>query len=149
MFPRMTTDQEGAPWATWQEVVNGHFEILAARYRNGVWQAPIRVSETTANNWHPAIAAGPDGAVYIAWDSYASGNYDVFFRVIRSGQAQPVVRVTRSDTFNAHVTLAVDPGEPCLAGVGFVGGELGQRHRRGRELGSGAPLGPHDPPGTL
>ena len=108
-FHHMTTDSNGAPWLVWQEFADGNFEIFAARRASGKWSEPITISESPANDWNPAIAAGSDGAVYVAWDSYRRGNYDIFLRTVRAGSRGPVVQVTRAETYDAYPSIAVDP----------------------------------------
>jgi hypothetical protein len=109
MFHKMTTDASGRPWIVWQEFANGNFDIFAASHSAQGWSQPLRISNSEANDWDPAIAAAPDGRVWIAWDSYDRGNYDIFMRAIRGGKLEPLVQVTAAPTYDAHPSLAVDP----------------------------------------
>jgi hypothetical protein len=109
MFPRAVTDSNGSPWVVWQEFRDANSDVYASQWRQGRWSATLRVSESVANDWEPAIAAAPDGAVWVAWDSYERGSYDVFLRPIREGKLGPVVPVTSGGRFHAHVSIGVDP----------------------------------------
>ena len=40
----------------------------------------MRVSESAANDWEPALAAADDGTVWVGWDTYDKGDYDVMVR---------------------------------------------------------------------
>ena len=90
---------------------------LPARARNGTWSPEVKVSESPANDWEPAVAAGPDGTAYVAWDTYDHGNYDVCFRSWRGGTLSPLRRADRrARSFQAHASVAVDgAGRPWVA----------------------------------
>jgi len=109
MFPRMATDLEGRAWIVWQEFADNNFDIFAASYDGVAWSAPLRISESAANDWNPAVATARDGTIYIAWDTYDAGNYDIRLRAIRNGQLQPVIKATEAPTYDAHPSIAVDP----------------------------------------
>ena len=108
IFPRAVSDAGGNPWVVWQEFIGANFDIMASRWNNGGWLAPVRVSQSKASDWTPAIAAGLDGRIYITWDSYQDGNYDIFLREFRDGNRQPIIQVTRAATRDAYATVAVD-----------------------------------------
>jgi hypothetical protein len=76
---------EGGVFVTWQSIQNGQSDIRMRAFQSGSWSPEIRISESKANDWEPAIAAGRDGNVYIAWDTYDAGNYDVAFRSWHAG----------------------------------------------------------------
>jgi hypothetical protein len=103
-------------FVVWSSFRDGRSDIYLRAYSGGSWSEELRVSESAANDWEPAVAAGEDGTAYVAWDSYDRGNYDVFFREYRGGQLGPVVPVTSSPKFQAHASVAVDrDGRPWVA----------------------------------
>ena len=63
---------------------------------------PVKISDTPANEWAPAIAADSSGRVHVAFDTYQAGNYDVLLRTPRGrrhleprdhrGRDRPVMR---------------------------------------------------------
>ncbi len=82
----------------------------------GAWSPEMRVSESSANDWEPAVAAGPDGTAYIAWDTYDKGNYDIQFRPYSNGKLEALRPLTSSPKFQAHASVAVDNrGRPWVA----------------------------------
>ena len=46
------------------------------------WMPEVKLSESPANDWEPAVAVGSDGSAYVAWDTYDRGNYDIEFRSV-------------------------------------------------------------------
>jgi hypothetical protein len=105
---KMISDAAGNLWVAWQAFRDGQSAIYIKQFRQGAWGAEIKVSESAANEWEPALAAAPDGTVWVGWDGYDRGNYDVFVRPIRQGKPGPVRTVTTSPRFQAHVSLAAD-----------------------------------------
>jgi hypothetical protein len=79
MFQKMATDSRGVPWVTWQEFTGNDFDIFAASRTADGWALPLRISESRANDWDPALATAPDGTVY-GLGQLRAGNYDVFVR---------------------------------------------------------------------
>ncbi len=81
-----------------------------------LWQPVLRISDSPASDWEPAIAVAGDGSVFVAWDTYDKGNYDVCLRTLRGGALGPVERVTSSPRFQAHASVAADSqNRPWLA----------------------------------
>ena len=56
------TDAKGNVWVAWQGWRNGRAAIYAAVQHGDGFSAPIRVSQSAANEWNPAIAAPRMGA---------------------------------------------------------------------------------------
>ena len=96
----------------WQDFRGGPSDIYLRSNRAGSWEKEIRISDSPANDWEPAIAAANDGAPHIVWDSYHNGNYDIFYR----GLNGPARQVTSSPRFQAHASVAVDTqGRPWIS----------------------------------
>lgn len=93
----------------WQSFRGGQSDIYLRTHAEGSWGREIRVSDSPANDWEPAVAATPDGSAHVAWDSYDRGNYDIFYREVANGMNTPLRRVTSSPRFQAHAAIAVDP----------------------------------------
>ncbi|MBI4905870.1 MAG: hypothetical protein HY820_19710 [Acidobacteria bacterium] len=106
---------DGTVHITWQNLIKGQSDIYLRSWSNNAWQPEVRVSESSANDWEPAIAAG-GGAAHIVWDSYDQGQYDIHYRSYRDGKPGPLTRVTEGPRFQAHAAIAVDSqGRPWLA----------------------------------
>ena len=115
-FLRAAASPQGSVVLAWSSFRGGQSDIYLRAFDGRDWRDEMRVSESPANDWEPAIAAAPDGSAYIAWDSYDRGNYDIFFREFRNGQLGAVVPVTTSPKFQAHASVAVDrDGRPWVA----------------------------------
>jgi hypothetical protein len=95
-------------YVVWQSVRGRTSDIYLREWRQGAWSAEVRVSESPANDWEPAVAVAGDGTAWVAWDSYDRGNYDVFARSCRGGVLSLVRAVTTSPKFQAHAAVAVD-----------------------------------------
>ncbi len=115
-FLRAVAGRDGSVYVAWQSFRNGQSDIYLRAFSSGAWKPELRVSESAANDWEPAVAAALDGTVFVAWDTYDKGNYDIAFRAYRNGSMQPIERITTSPRFHAHVALTVDSqGRPWLA----------------------------------
>src|SRR5438477_13937 len=113
-FPRAAAS-DGQVFLVWQSFRGGRSDIYLRVFRGG-WSDEMQVSESPANDWEPAVAAGPDGAAYIAWDTYDKGNYDINFRTYQNGKLSPLHPLTSSPKFQAHAAVAVDGrGRPWVA----------------------------------
>lgn len=94
-------------YVVWQSFRNGQSDIYLRTWR-GSWQPEVRVSESAANDWEPAVAAAADGTAYVVWDSYDLGHYDIHIRSIKDGRLAPLARLTSGPRFQAHSAVAVD-----------------------------------------
>ena len=103
----LATAADGQVWMAWQGWDKGQADILLAPVEKA--DASIRVSESPANEWSPAIAADSGGRLHVAFDSYAAGNYDVVLRTRdRDGTLAPAVAVARTPKYEARPSLATD-----------------------------------------
>ncbi|MCC7492543.1 MAG: hypothetical protein IT204_09365 [Fimbriimonadaceae bacterium] len=103
------TAPNGEVWLAWRAGRGASSDILAAVCRDEQWQPPVVVDASPANEWEPALAAGPAG-VWVAWDSYRHGSYDVFCRRLDGAQPGPILAVAASAAFEAKASVACGPG---------------------------------------
>ena len=106
-FPVAVTTSDGGICVAWQEFRGDNLDVMAAWY-DAAWSEPIRVSESSANDWAPDIAAGPDGSAWVAWDGYERGRYDVYLRRLVPGRADPPVEVPNDPNRAIEPSVAVD-----------------------------------------
>ena len=101
------TTVKGRVLVAWQAWRDGQADILLGPVND--LSKPINVSKSPADDWSPAVAAGPSG-VFVAFDSYRNGNYDVFLASLPAdGDAEPTITaVANSGKFEARPTLGVD-----------------------------------------
>ena len=115
-FIRAASAPDGSVHIAYQSFRNGQSDIYLRSLRHSAWQPEVRISDSPANDWEPAIATARDGSVFIAWDTYNKGNYDVCFRALHSGSLGPVEHITSSPKFHAHASVAADSqNRPWLA----------------------------------
>ncbi len=107
----LATAADGTIWMAWQAWSGGQSDILLAPLNAaaGLAGPPIKISDTPANEWTPAIAADRSGRVHVAFDSYQAGNYDVVLRTREAdGSLGPPVAVAATPAFEARPSLAAD-----------------------------------------
>jgi hypothetical protein len=66
----------------------------------------VKVSQSEANEWNPAIAADQSGRVTVAWDSYRNQNYDFYLPTATSGKWGPETAVAASARYQAYPSIA-------------------------------------------
>ncbi len=108
--PVLTTDRAGQVWVAWQAWREGQADILLLRLDEAGRPSgePLRVTDSPADEWSPALAADARGRVHVAYDTYAAGNYDVYLRTFDQGRLGPPVAVAASPRFEASPSLACD-----------------------------------------
>ena len=93
--------------------------------------APLKISDTPANEWAPAIAADKSGRIHVAFDSYQAGNYDVLLRTREAdGTLSPAITVAGTPLFEARPSVAADPAGPGLGRLRRTDARLGQGRRQ-------------------
>jgi len=115
LFHRAAGGAGGRVFLVWQSFRDGQSDIYMRALESGGWSPELRLSESSANDWEPAVAAASDGSAFIAWDGYQNANYDIYFRSWRQGRLSPVRAVTASPGFEAHATVAADAESAWVA----------------------------------
>ncbi|MDR3635277.1 MAG: hypothetical protein P4L84_15845 [Isosphaeraceae bacterium] len=104
----LATAPDGNVWLAWQAWRNGQADILLARVEDS--DTAIKVSDSPANEWSPALAIDKGGRIHVAFDTYQAGNYDVVLRTRGSdGTFAEPIAVADSPLFEARPSLALDP----------------------------------------
>jgi Protein of unknown function (DUF3604) len=139
VFAVATTDAQGIVWVAWQGWRNGNAAIFAATQQGDGFTAPQAVSNSSANQWNPAIAADSRGRVTVAWDSYRNGSYDVYARTATAigtwGSEIPVAATAR---YEAYPSIVYDPqGRLWIA---YEEGAEGWGKDWGAHISTGVPL---------
>ena len=98
----------GSAYAAWQGFRNGQSDVFLSSLEGDKWSVPVKVSESTANDWAPAVAVDRKGRAWIVWDSYEKNSYNILARSYSAGQLSPTVRITDSSQFHANADVAVD-----------------------------------------
>jgi hypothetical protein len=108
LFHRVATDPSGNAHVAYQSWRRGRSDIYLRSSSNGKWSNEIKLSDSPANDWNPAIAVDRAGTVWVAWDSYDTGSYNIHLRAVKAGTPGELLRVTNTTRFHAHPSLAVD-----------------------------------------
>jgi hypothetical protein len=107
----LATAADGTIWMAWQAWTGGQADILLAPLSAtaSLAASPIKISDTRANEWAPAIAADKSGRVHVAFDSYQAGNYDVLLRTREAdGTLGQPISVAATAAYEARPSLAAD-----------------------------------------
>lgn len=110
--PQLAADSAGTLYLVYQSADRDHgaFTIYLRRLRDGEWSEPAVVSDTTGNNWCPALTCCSDGRIAVAWDGHAAGSYDVYLRFVETDLTMhPTMRLTDDEAFAAHANLSPAP----------------------------------------
>jgi hypothetical protein len=103
----LATAPDGKVWMAWQSFSDGQADILLAPVDEP--SASVRISESPANEWSPALAIDKSGRIHVAYDTYQAGNYDIMLRSrSREGTLTSVQSVTSSPRFEARPSVAAD-----------------------------------------
>jgi len=108
--PVFAFDGGGRPWLAWQAWRGGRAGVWLRRLPAGPDPGgePMRLTDSTANAWSPAIAADSTGRVHVAFDSYRGGNYDVHLCTIVAGKPSEPIAVAASSRFEARPNIVCD-----------------------------------------
>ena len=108
----LATASDGTIWLAWQSWTNGQADILLIPIGGdgGSSVAPVKLSDTPANEWAPSIAADTSGRIHVAFDTYQAGNHDVLLRTREpDGTLGTAITVAGTSSFEARPSVAVDP----------------------------------------
>jgi len=139
VFAVATTDSEGRVWVAWQGWRNGKAAIFTATQQGDSFSTPQQVSNSSANEWNPAIAADSRGRVTVAWDSYRNGSYDIYARTATApGAWEQEIPVAATARYEAYPSIAYDPqGRLWIA---YEEGSEGWGKDWGAHISAGVPL---------
>ena len=110
-MPAAATDSAGKVWVTWVGAREEHFNVFTSHQGDGDKFTPAqRLTDSTANEWEPAIAADAHGALTVAWDTYAKGDYDVYLAKRDGDGFSKPIAVAATLNFEVRPSLAYDAG---------------------------------------
>ena len=118
--PHVARAPDGTIYVVWQSMAGRHSQIRLKYLRDGRWSETVAVTNSDANDWAPAVAAGQAGKAWIVWDRYrkgSGGSYDIYARSFdTSDGVGPEMAVATSTRFEAHASVEVDSrGRPWIA----------------------------------
>jgi hypothetical protein len=112
-------DTAWAAWVSYSEA-DDTTDIYAAECRNGKWNVPKRVTETSGDYSKPAITIDGAGSVWIAWPAQITHNWDIYGRVLnpKSGWGK-IERWTSDPSPDVQPALASHGDRVMLVWQGF------------------------------
>jgi hypothetical protein len=107
----LATASDGTLWMAWQAWQDGQSDIQLARLAPDakLGAAPMKLSESRADEWSPSIATDTSGRIHVAFDSYEAGNYDVILRTREpDGSLSKPLVVAGTPAYEARPSVAAD-----------------------------------------
>jgi hypothetical protein len=102
----LATTPDGQVWMAWQNWSDGQADLFLAAVESN---RRLRVTDTAANEWAPALAVTPNGTVHVAFDTYETGDYNVkLIRFTPGVGFSRALAIAGSPRFEARPSLAVD-----------------------------------------
>jgi hypothetical protein len=119
-------ERNGKVWIAWVSYseTDGTSLVYARSWSNGVWSAPIVVSESPGDYYKPGVTVAEDGAVWVAWPAQVGGNWDIYGRVNRGGVWGKTERWTGHAGPDTMPQLASARGRVLLVWQGLRGNNL-------------------------
>lgn len=122
--------RDGRIHIAWQAFRGNQSDIYHMAYSDGAWGAATLVSDSSRNDWEPAVAVDSQGTAIVAWDTYEKGRYDVLMRRIQDGRPGPAIEVAATDRLEARPDLAVDGNDRLW--VSYEAGRVNWAKDQGR-----------------
>lgn len=104
-------DPTGNLWVAWAHGPVNRRSIYVAKRPLGAssFQSPTRLTVSSRDQRHPALAIGDTGVVYVAWEDSRNGNWDIYLSRCRPGSRfSSATRVATSRRNEINPALAVD-----------------------------------------
>ncbi len=128
--PVTVRDPAGNVWVAWEDAYRSRRKVYVARLAAGSasFGIPIRVSFSSSDQRHPAIATTDSGDVYVVWQDNRNGNWDIYGWVRPEGVSTgKEFRITRSRRNEVSPAIAIDHSSSACLRVAW------QDNRNGNE----------------
>jgi hypothetical protein len=81
-------------WAAWETNRNGNWDIYARSYTEGLWSAPLRMTESDSSDLSPVLLRDRFGRMWFVWESKHSGVWKIYTKtfggpIMTEGYAGP------------------------------------------------------------
>jgi len=117
--PSCAATPDGHIHVVWDELYNGHYEIFYREKISGVWQPPIKISDTTnmTDKGAATIAGGRDNSIYCAWkgEHPVLGWTHIYYRHRIGGVWQASPTDVSSGLYSDQCDYVGDPYGPSIA----------------------------------
>lgn len=102
-------------WLTWVSNAGGFRAVYAARFENGRFGPPTRISAAGCSNYTPSVVGAPDGQVWAAWSSFRNGDYDLYWNHYDGAQWEGEKEAVSSPWIEHRPVLAYAGGRVWMA----------------------------------
>lgn len=92
----------------WLTAKPGGDQIVARRYRDGVWGSPIAISAPGGDLYRPAVAIDGRGRAWVFWSANTNGNFDLYARALMGEQPGATLRITSAPGTDMDPVAATD-----------------------------------------
>lgn len=95
LFPAISLDEGGRPFLAWSAHDGRDYEIYAARWENGGWSAPERITDNDQTDSSPSLALVAAGVPVVAWSKSFAGTTGVFAKFRTASGWSPELEICR------------------------------------------------------
>ena len=83
-------------------------DILLRRFDGTSWGPEVNITNSTEDDWEPAVAADASGNAWVAWDSYRAAGYDLLLKPVTPRDEGRTIEVSASPFAEMRADVAVD-----------------------------------------
>ncbi len=98
-------------WAGFRDDPDGGLpqsDILLRRFDGADWGPEVNLTNSSQDDWEPAVAADSSGRAWVAWDAYRSDGFDVLLRTVDASREGSVMEVSASPRAEMEADVAID-----------------------------------------
>ncbi len=106
--PSLAVDSRDTLHLAWTANGTGDRQVWYASYAQGVWSAPLQISETVGYSGFPSIAVDSRDRVHVAWYGYDGTYYQIYYRMKDASGWGPQIAVTAQALDATNPALALD-----------------------------------------
>jgi len=111
----MAIDSTNSIYVVWADLTSGNIEIYYGNSEDGgaTWSTAKRLTWTTGNSRHPAIAIDSSNTIHVVWHDNTPGNAEVYYKNSADGGAtwSDARRLTWTTGSSAWPALARDASD--------------------------------------
>jgi hypothetical protein len=113
--PAVAVDSGGATHVVWFDDTAGDYEIYYRKSEDGgtTWSWTQRLTWTTGESRHPAVAIDSSGTVHVVWDDDTPGDGEIYYRKSEDGGTtwSAVSRLTWNSGGSLDPVIAIDSAD--------------------------------------
>jgi hypothetical protein len=103
----MAPGPDGSLHLVWADFRHGQAEIYYNRLY-GEWHPEIRLTESEADSYAPAIAVDKDGSIHVVWHENRDGDQQIYYKHHDGTAWGPDTALTATPSFSIEASIAAD-----------------------------------------